>query len=121
MKKDTEFIVNGRKIKKSELMAVFTDLVHFGVQWDREGNTYAYNYVAQQWEAVTDDVLKKYLIERRKILGIDLRGKKETIIVGTLRYLAKQMRVSEKWFKEQATSVDFPDEVPEMQWEKLYG
>lgn len=118
---DKIFHVQGKQIHKKELTSVFADLFFFGVLWDKEGKSFVYNYIANRWEEFTDSCLEKYLISRRKILGINLRGGKEKQFIWCIRYLAKSMEVSEKWFKEtgDCIAVDIDENAPEMEWEKV--
>jgi hypothetical protein len=118
--KDTVFTANGQSIRKSELVAVFADLVHFGIRWTADGKSYVYNYLSGTYELFSDNVMKQYLVERRKVLGIVTRDNRVLTMIGMIRFLAKEMCVSEKWFPEkEEVPIESVGEIPEMQWEKL--
>lgn len=118
---DKVFKAGGHSIKKSELVAVFADLVHFGLRWCPRGNSYVFNYIDKRYEVFSDELMKLYLMERRKKLGIVARENRLTVMINMLRFLAKEMCVSEKWFVD-VDAVPVPVSgagVPEMEWEKL--
>jgi len=117
--KDTVFTANGQSIRKSELVTVFADLVHFGIRWTQEGQSYVFNYISGRYELFSDKVMRLYLVERRRILGIKTRDNRVTTMVGMIRFLAKQMCVSEKWFPVPEDGPIESEDMSEMEWEKL--
>lgn len=117
--KDTLFVANGQSIRKSELVAVFADLVHFGIRWSPEGQSYVFNYLSGRYELFSDKVMRSYLIERRKTLGIATRDNRVATLIGMIRFLAKQMCISEKWFPVPEEGPIEAENMPEMEWEKL--
>jgi hypothetical protein len=114
-------IVEGKKVEKSELIRIFSDLVHFGVQWDEDGNTFVYNYLDNRYELFSDRVFDKYLNARRKQIQVNLRGKRAWALIQAIRHLAIEMRVSKKWFPQDGdvTRIEVDDNMPEMEWETL--
>jgi hypothetical protein len=118
---DKVFKAGGHSIKKSELVSVFADLVHFGLRWCPNGKSYVFNYIDKRYELFSDEIMKIYLLERRKKLGIIARENRLTVMIGMLRFLAKEMCVSEKWFVD-SDAVPVPvysETVPVMEWERL--
>jgi hypothetical protein len=118
---DKVFVVGKDKIKKSELVRIFEDLVFFGVIWDEEGRSFVFNYMEQRWEAFTDYVMRRYLEDRRRVINVSIRDNRWRSIIWTIRFLAKEMHVSERWFNQGAEVVNIvePEQVPEMEWERL--